>query len=392
MTKTVMTQFGIDFQLRVYTKTDGDSDLPISLESWRSAARNVLKDGPWAYVDGAAGNEDTMRENIHAFSRYRIKPRYLRNVCDRNQYVTLFGKKYSSPFILAPIGVQSIIHKDAEYASAGAAAELGMPYILSTVSSVNIEDIAKKYPGSEKWFQLYPGRDENIMRSMIKRAEASGYGSIVVTVDTAMLGWREQDLNNAYLPFLQGEGIANFITDPEFLKRLDKKPEEDMEAAVEEFLTVYVNPAFTWNEFKKVRQWTKLPLLIKGISSREDVDTAVKYGADGVIISNHGGRQVDGAISSLDALDEITKDSDVGCTVLFDSGIRHAADAMKAIALGADGVLIGRPYCYAMAVAGQRGVERYMNELRSELDLEMALAGYESITSLSRRMIFKKSC
>lgn len=385
-----MTQFGIDFQLKVYMKMDGDSDLPLSIDEWRNAARKALKDGPWGYLEGAAGSEDTMMENISAFSRYRIRPRYLHNVEDRNQSITLFGRTHDSPIILAPIGVQSIIHKDAEYASAGAAAATNVPYILSTVSSVSIEDIAKRYPESEKWFQLYPGRDENIMKSMVKRAENSGYSAIVVTVDTTMLGWREQDLNNAYLPFLQGEGMANYISDPEFRKRLDKSPEEDMNAAIEEFLMVYVNPAFSWSDFRKIRGWTELPVIIKGISSYDDVNAAIKYGADGVVISNHGGRQVDGAISTLEALDEITENRNINCAVLFDSGIRHGSDIMKALALGADAVLIGRPYCYAMAVAGQRGVERYINELKAELDLQMALSGYGSVPSLSRRMISKR--
>lgn len=385
-----MTQFGIDFQLRVYTGMDENSDLPVSVDDWRNAARKALKDGPWGYIEGAAGSEDTMAENIRAFSRYRIRPRYLHNVEERNQSVTIFGKKQDSPFILAPIGVQSIIHRDAEYASAGAAASMHVPYILSTVSSVSMEDIAKKYPESEKWFQLYPGRDENIMKSMVKRAELSGYHAIVVTVDTTMLGWREQDLKNAYLPFLQGEGIANYVSDPEFRKRLDRPPEEDINSAIEEFLMVYVNPAFSWSDFRKIRSWTELPVIVKGISSWEDVNAAIKYGADGVVISNHGGRQVDGAISTIEALDEITDSRNVSCTVLFDSGIRHGSDAMKALALGADAVLIGRPYCYAMAVAGQRGIERYIGEIKADLDLQMALAGYESVTALSRRMIYKK--
>ena len=386
-----MTQFGLDYQLKVYLKMDADSDLPVSIESWRAAARKALQDGPWGYLEGAAGSEDTMIENIKAFSRYRIRPRYLHDVENRNQSITLFGRKHETPFIIAPIGVQSIIHKDAEYASAGAAASLGMPYILSTVSSTSIEDIAAKFPDGEKWFQLYPGKDENVMKSMVNRAEKAGYKVIVVTVDTTMLGWREQDIKNAYLPFLQGEGIANFITDPEFLKRLETSPENNMQAAIEEFLMVYVNPSFTWDGFRKIRSWTKLPILIKGISSEEDVHTAVKYGADGVIISNHGGRQVDGSISSLEALDEITGENKPEFTILFDSGIRHAADAMKALALGASGVLIGRPYCYAMAVAGQRGIERYLNQLRAEFDLQMALSGYSSISQLGRHTIYKKS-
>ncbi|MEM0139672.1 MAG: alpha-hydroxy-acid oxidizing protein [Ferroplasma sp.] len=383
-----MSQNGIDYQIRAYIGMDQDSDLPVSVSEWRQKARELLADGPWWYLEGAAGNNDTMNNNINAFQQYAIRPRYLRNVENREQNIEIFGKKYDSPFILAPIGVQSIIHKDAEMASAGAAAEMGVPFILSTVSSKSIEEISTAYPDSEKWFQLYPGKDEKVMESMIHRAEKAGYTAIIVTVDTTMLGWREQDLKNAYLPFLLGEGIANFTTDPEFRKRLSSTPENDMQSAIEEFLTIYVNPAFQWEDFKKIRKITRLPLLIKGITHIEDVRLAAKYGADGVIISNHGGRQVDGAIPAIKAL-EMACSEKLPITVLFDSGIRHGADAMKALALGASAILIGRPYCYALGVAGKRGVVRYLAQLKSELDLQMGLSGFNSLSALSSSDIIK---
>ena len=181
--------YGLESQLRVYTKTDENADLPVSIDEWRKKAMETLKPGPWGYLEGAAGSEDTMNEDIKSFFRYRIRPRYLRNVDNRDISIELFNKKYDTPFILAPIGVQSILNKDAEMASAKAAANLKMPFVLSTVSSVSIEKIAKENPNSEKWFQIYPGRDKKVMKSMIKRAENSGYGAIIVTVDTTMLGW-----------------------------------------------------------------------------------------------------------------------------------------------------------------------------------------------------------
>ncbi|WP_082180425.1 alpha-hydroxy-acid oxidizing protein [Acidiplasma cupricumulans] len=385
-----MMNYGIESQLKIYTKTNENYDLPISIEDWRRIAMETLNKNAWGYLEGAAGNEDTMNENRKAFLRYYIRPRYLRNVEGRDISIELFGKKFDTPFILAPIGVQSILHKDAEMATARAAANLKMPFVLSTVSSVSIEDIAKENKNSEKWFQIYPGRDKKIMKSMIERADNSGYSAIMVTVDTTMLGWREIDLKNAYLPFLEGEGIANYLTDPEFRSRLGKNPEDNIQDAIEEFLFVYVNPGFTWEDFSEIRKWTDLPLIIKGISSYMDVKKAFELKADAVVISNHGGRQVDGAIPSIDALNEITGNNKINGSILFDSGIRHAADAVKALALGAKAVLIGRPYAYALSVAGQRGVECYMNYLRSEMDLEMGLAGYSSIKELNRDCIYIK--
>ena len=384
-----MTNFGLDEEVKIYTGNDKDRDLPISVSDWREKARNKLSKEAWGYLEGGAGSEETVRENRRAFRRWKIRPRYLLDVNDRDLSVTLFGKRHETPFILAPIGVQEILNPEGEAATARAASHLGIPFVLSTVSSVSIEDIASIMGNSERWFQLYPGRDKNIMKSMVERAENSGYSAIVVTVDTTMLGWRERDLENAYLPFLEGKGIINYITDPEFRKRLKKNPKEDMQAAIMEFLAVYVNPSFSWTDFAEIRKWTELPILIKGITHPDDVELAFKNGADGVIISNHGGRQVDGAMSSIDALSLVDTEAYADKIFLLDSGIRHAADAVKALAMGASAVLIGRPYAYALSVAGSKGVERFMSMLRAEMDLQMALAGFRHISELNRGAIYR---
>lgn len=376
-----MTTHGLDAQMKIYSNMllGQGYDVPLSAEEWRDKARANLADGPWWYVEGSAGAEATMDENRQAFSRYKLCPRMLRNVADRDLQVTLFGKNYPMPFLLAPVGVQSIIHPDGERASARAAAKSGIGYVLSTVSSVPMEEIAAVMGDAPRWFQLYPGKDPEIVSSMVQRAETAGYGALVVTVDTTMLGWRMHDLKNAYLPFMLGEGIANFLTDGAFTSRLAASPAENQMAAIQEFLNVYVNPAFTWEDLENVRKQTKLPLLVKGITHPEDAKMALRMGADGLVVSNHGGRQVDGAIAALDALQKIREVVGPNVTVLMDSGIRTAADILKAKALGADAVLIGRPYVYALAAAGQEGVEQWLFHMMAELDLQMALAGYASI-------------
>ncbi|MDQ0188717.1 alpha-hydroxy-acid oxidizing protein [Alicyclobacillus cycloheptanicus] len=380
-----MTRHGFETQLKMYVQSlSGKSqwDWPVSIDDWRAQAREKLADGPWGYVEGGAGAEQTMRNNRAAFDRWQIRPRMLRNVDDRDLTIELFGKTYPTPFLLAPIGVQSIIHPDAESASAKAAAAQRIPFITSTVSSVDLETLARETEGAERWFQLYPGRDPDVVSSFIRRAETVGYAAIVVTVDTTMLGWRERDLSNLYLPFLFGEGIANFLTDPAFCARLQQPPADNQFAAVQEFLSIYVNPAFTWDDLAKIRRQTKLPLLVKGLTHVEDVQLAMRLGADGVVLSNHGGRQVDGAVASLDALVDVRREIGPDYPVLLDSGIRHAADVFKAMALGANAVLIGRPYAYALAVGGQAGVQELLGQWTAELDLQLALSGYNSIRDI----------
>lgn len=380
-----MAQHGFEQQLRMYSQSlTGKAawDWPVSVDGWRAIARETLANGPWGYLEGSAGLEHTSRDNRMAFDKWKIRPRMLNNVERRDLTVNLFGRTYPFPYLLAPIGVQSILHADAERATARAAANVEVPFILSTVSSVSMEEVAQVMGSAPRWFQLYPGRDENIVSSFLQRAKLAGYEAIVVTVDTTMLGWRETDLKNLYLPFLFGQGIANFLTDEVFLSRLKESPKDNPSAAVQEFLSVYVNPAFSWTDFARIRAQTDLPLLIKGITHEEDALRAFAAGADGVIVSNHGGRQVDGAIASLDALPAIRSAVGPNRTVLLDSGIRSAADVLKALALGANAILLGRPYGYALAAAGETGVSELLAQWSAHLDLQLGLSGYTKVSQV----------
>ncbi len=380
-------QYGYEAQLKIYSASfQGKSqwEWPVSLRQWRRAARLKLDAGPWGYVEGNAGLETTTRANRLAFDRYRIRSRVLRNVESRDLSVSLFGRRLAVPFLVAPIGAQAIIHQDADGGGAEAAAACEVPYILSTLSAFPLEDIARRMGDAQRWFQLYPGRDPDIIASWLARAETSGYSAIVVTVDTTMPGWRTVDLQNLYLPFLHGHGLANFFSDPAFRARLKRPPEEDPGAAVQEFQSVYVNPAFTWTDLERIKSLTQLPVLIKGITHPDDAREAQERGFDGVVVSNHGGRQVDGGIASLDALVEIKRIVDPNFPLLLDSGVRGAADVIKALALGAAAVTIGRPYAYALAAGGRPGVQELLSQWKAELDLEMGLAGYTSLSQLDQ--------
>jgi lactate 2-monooxygenase len=375
----------LEAELKIYSAAFAGRDVwewPVASQGWRRAAKAVLSAGAFGYIAGSAGQESTAHANRRAFQGCAVRPRMLRNVERRDLSVTLLGRKMAVPLVAAPIGVQSIIHPAADRASAAAAAQSEIPYIASTVSSVPLEDIAKAMGEAPRWFQLYPGKNPDIVASFLARAEAAGYSAVVVTVDTTMLGWRTHDLQNVYLPFLRGEGLANFLTDPVFRAKLQKPPEEDMGAAVQEFLSVYVNPAFTWDDLAHVKAMTRLPVLVKGITHPEDAATALDLGLDGLIVSNHGGRQVDGAVASLTALLAILERVGREPLVLLDSGVRSAADVMKALALGADAVGVGRPYAYALAVGGEAGVRELFSQWKAELDLQLALSGYTAISQL----------
>ncbi len=384
-----MDNRGLTYQTTRYTGQDPYREFPVSIEEWRSLARRRMREEAWGYLEGGAGSESTMAGNVDAYSKWKLRPRYLRDVSNRDISTEFLGSKEPTPFILAPIGVMSIINRDGEIAAANAAGKFGIPFVLSTVSSSSIEEVASKAPSTEKWFQLYPGKDMEIIKSMIRRSEKSGYNTLVVTVDTTMLGWRERDLRNEYLPFLKGEGIANYLTDDVFLSGLSHSPEDDINESIMKFLSVYVNPKFSWSDLKEIVKFTKLPVILKGISHPDDVETAIDSGVKGIVISNHGGRQVDGAISSIDSLAMVTDQGTVRADLFLDSGIRHAADAMKAVALGAKAVLLGRPYAYALAAGGQRGVEAYLNQITAEMDLQMGLAGFRSLNEIKRESVIR---
>ncbi|MBE3556856.1 MAG: alpha-hydroxy-acid oxidizing protein [Firmicutes bacterium] len=395
-----MSTYGPDTQLEIYGATSPQTKgLPIAYEDWRRRAQELLEDAAFWYVAGGAGEEATMRANREAFSHWSIRPHMLCDVSSRDLHVDVLGTPLPAPLLLAPVGVLSIVHPfdaaasissdepAAELAVAAASAETGIPMILSSVSSTPMETVAASLAQTPRWFQCYPAKDREILYSFAHRAEAAGFGALVVTVDTTLLGWRTHDLERAYLPFLQGNGVANYFTDPAFRAELPQPPEVDPSAAIRHFLNVYVNPSFTWESLADLRNHTSLPILIKGITHPDDALQALDLGMDGIIVSNHGGRQVDGAVAALDALPEIVDRVEGRLPVLFDSGIRHAADIVKALALGASAVLIGRPYVWGLAVAGARGVQTVLRNLIAELDLQLALSGITSVAQCDRSLL-----
>ena len=354
---------------------------PIGPEDWERAAEEKLDAGAFGYIAGGAGGESTLRANLAAFDRWRIRPRMLTGNVSRDISVDVLGMHSPAPFLFAPVGVLSIASEEGELGVARAAASSKVPMIVSSAATHSLEQLAET--GCPRWFQLYWVSDRDICASFVSRAEEAGYGAIVITLDTLTLGWRPRDLRHAYLPFIRGEGCGQFFTDPVFLAKLDKPPAEDLLTAAAMMLATFSNIGLTWNDLDWLRARTDLPLLVKGVLTAEDARLALEHGIDGVIVSNHGGRQVDGAVASLDALVEV-RDALPDAVVLMDGGIRRAADVVKAMALGADAVLIGRPYAYALAVGGQRGVEEVVQNLMAEIDLTLALAGATSIRELDR--------
>jgi lactate 2-monooxygenase len=349
---------------------------------WRELERDayaMLSRGPRGYIQGGAGRGHTIRANREAFDEWRIVPRMLRDVSERTLERTVLGTKLSAPVLLAPIGVQTVAHPDGELASARAAAHVGVPLVASTAASHTIEQIAEAAGEQSCWYQLYWPRDRELARSFIERAEKCGYEAIVVTLDTWLLGWRPADLSDGFLPFLRGEGNASYLQDPVFRAALPKPPEEDMATAVAYWAWQFSNPSVTWEDLAFLRECTKLPIVLKGIQSAEDARVAVEHGIEGVIVSNHGGRQVDGAIGSLQALPGVVEAVGERCEILFDSGVRSGSDALKALALGARAVCLGRPYVWGLALGGEQGVIDVLRAFLADLDLNMALSGHASI-------------
>lgn len=389
----------------------------IDLANLEAAAKRHMSRNAYAYIAGGAGCEDTMKNNRNAFAKYSIVPRMLCNVGERDTAVELFGEKLPSPFLLSPVGVLEMVHRDADLAVARAAAQLGIPYIFSNQASRPMEACAAVMQNSPRWFQLYWSKSNALVASFVQRAERCGCKAIVVTLDTTLLGWRTRDLELAYLPFLEGKGIAQYTSDPVFQKMLDE-PDEGADVkrkitfrslaglakmvnnypghnflrklrsgrpikAVRKFTATYSNPCTTWNDLKFLRQQTKLPILLKGILHADDARKALDYGIDGIIISNHGGRQVDGAVATLDALPKIYDITRGTIPVLLDSGIRGGADVFKALALGAKAVCIGRPYVYGLALAGEQGVYTVLRNFMADFELTMALSGCKNIQEIT---------
>jgi len=380
-----MAAEGAQIQTSIYLA--GEAAWPISPDEWEARAAETLDAGPFDYIAGGAGSESTMRANREAFDRYRLRPRMLRGNRERDLSVEVLGTRSVAPFLLAPVGVLSIAHPDGEVAVARASAATGVPLILSSAASHSIEEIAEAMGDAPRWFQLYWVNDREIAASFVRRAEDAGYSAIVVTLDTPVLGWRERDLRNAYLPFIAGEGCAQFFSDPVFRRKLDQPPEEDLLGAAAAMLATFPNLDLTWEDLDWLRGLTDLPLLVKGVLTAEDARLALEHGADGISVSNHGGRQVDGAVAALDALVEVRAAVGPEVCVLMDGGIRRGADVLTALALGADAVLLGRPYAYGLAVGGQEGVETVVTHLMADTDLTLALVGGTSASTLDATWI-----
>ncbi len=375
---------GMQRQLEIYLRGAQGSKpaFPISIEDLEEKARQALSPEAYAYLAGGAGGEDTMRANREAFRRWRIVPRLLRDVAQRDSSVEILGQRLPAPLLLAPIGVQEILHPEAELAVARSSAELGIPFVLSTVSSRTIEQVAEAMGPAPRWFQLYWSRSNELTASLVKRAEQAGYGAIMVTLDTSLLAWRERDVQHAYLPFIHGQGLANYWSDPVFRAMLPEPPEQNPMAAIQRFAQIFSNPSQTWNDLQFLKDQTQLPILLKGILSADDAAHGVDSGADGIIVSNHGGRQVDGAVAALDALPGVLERVGSQTTVLFDSGIRRGSDLFKAVALGARAVLLGRPYAYGLAAGGSEGVRDVLLNFLADVELTLGLAGCRSFSEV----------
>ena len=389
----------------------------IDFNNLEETARRIMSPEAFAYIAGGAGNEATMASNRKAFEKYKIVPRMLRNMSERDIGLKLFGRTLPAPILLAPVGVLEMVNKEGDRAVGKAAAELGLPYIFSNQASKPMEDVASGMGNSPRWFQLYWSKSNELVASFVQRAEKCGCEAIVVTLDTTMLGWRTRDLDIAYLPFLEGRGIAQYTSDPVFQNLMDE-PDADPPAkrkitfhtlsgviqmvknypgsgffsklksgrpikAVQKFTSIYSNPAITWDDLKFLRQHTKLPVLLKGILHADDAKKAVDYGMDGIIVSNHGGRQVDGSIGTFEALPKIAQCIGGKIPILLDSGIRGGADIFKALALGATAVCLGRPYVYGLAIAGQEGVKAVLQNFLADFELTMGLAGCKELSDIT---------
>ncbi len=390
--------------------------VPIDVHELEEAARRRMRPEAFAYVAAGAGAGSTKRANESSFDRWRIVPRMLRDVSERDTSVELFGRRIAAPLLLAPVGVLELAHREADVGAARAAAAEGVPMIFSNQASTPMETCAEAMDDGPRWFQLYWSTSNELVESFVHRAEACGCEAIVLTLDTTIPGWRTADLDLAYLPFLRGKGIAQYTSDPVFQQLVEAEsggpgaptprpnarvlgtliqmvrshPDRFWPAlrsgrarkAVERFVQIYSRPSLTWDDLPFLRDLTDLPILLKGILDPDDAKLAIRYGMDGVIVSNHGGRQVDGAIASIDALPAVADAVRGRVPVLLDSGVRGGADMFKALALGASAVCIGRPYLWGLAAAGEDGVRDVIRNFVAEFDLTMGLAGCRSIIEI----------
>jgi len=380
--------------------------VPMHFDQLQERARQCTSERAYAYVAGGAGQESTQRANRTAFDQWHIQPRMLRDVSRRSMRTTIFGREWRAPLMLCPIGALGLVKEQADALVAQAAGRCEIPMVFSNQASVKMETCAQILGDGPRWFQLYWSKSNELVASLVSRAEACGCEAIVVTLDTPMLGWRPRDLERGSLPFARGIGIAQYISDPVFQSYLDEvqlRPSgpitlQSLELfyeacrnyggslwtnlrtrrplkAVQHFIDIYSRTNLAWDDLAFLRKHTRLPIVLKGILCGEDAQLAMNAGVDGIWVSNHGGRQVDGARTSLDALSEVVGVVQGRLPVFFDSGIRAGVDVFKALALGATAVGLGRPFALGLAIAGSDGVAEVIENTLAELDLTMAFAG-----------------
>ena len=403
--------------------------VPVDADALEAAARKALSPEAFAYIAGGAGAERTVAANRAAFGRWQVWPRPLRDVSERDLSIEFLGTRRPTPLLLAPLGVMELADAGADFAVARAAASLGVPYTLSNQASVPMEDVVDGAPAVPRLFQLYWSASDELNASLLRRAEASGCEAIVVTLDTHLLGWRTRDLDLAYLPFTRGLGIAQYTSDPVFQQLVRERVRSQSDAAadaapsvkltpktvvagvsiarkgealtgsrsvrenlrsplpraaVETFLDVFSTPALTWDDLAKAREWTSLPILLKGIVHPDDAIRALDAGMDGIWISNHGGRQLDQSVPTLEVLPTIAERIAGRVPIVFDSGVRQGSDVFIALALGATAVALGRPYAYGLGIAGEEGVREVVRNVLAELDITLGLSGRTSVSDLGR--------
>jgi L-lactate dehydrogenase (cytochrome) len=366
------------------TQATAAAAIPDDLAKLEAQAAKVLGPEALAYILAGAGDRDTTRANAAAFRRWKVKRARGRRPKSVDLSTTILGTRMPAPVLFAPVGVQTLAHPEGDLASARAAAQLGLTYIHSTQAAYKMEDVAAANGKSSRWYQLYWPTDDELTKSFLHRAKAAGYTHLVITLDTTLLGWRPLDLDRGYSPFLENKGIANYTSDPVFQRKMPLPAEAAPLPTGIVFAGVFQNPGLSWSRLPLIRANWDGPILLKGIQSPRDARMAVEHKIDGIVVSNHGGRQVDGAIGSLDALRPIVREVGDEIAVLFDSGIRTGRDAFKALALGADAVLIGRPYLYGLALGGQAGTRAVMRRLVDDLAAEVRRSGHRSHRSLSR--------
>jgi lactate 2-monooxygenase len=355
-------------------------DYPMDYAGWEARAAHALPPSVVSYVAGGAGDESTQRANVEAFQRWGLIPRMFVGATQRDLSVEMFGLTLPAPVFMAPIGVIGLCAQDGhgDLATARAAARTGVPMFASTLTVDPMEDVAAEFGGTPGFFQLYTPTDRELAESLVRRAEAAGFKGIVVTLDTWVTGWRPRDLATSNFPQLRGHCLANYLSDPVFRKQ---SPGQDPGAAILHWVQVFGNP-LTWDDLPWLRSITTLPLIVKGICHPADAKRAIDGGVDGIYCSNHGGRQANGGLPALDMLPEVVEAAD-GVPVLFDSGVRSGADVVKALALGATAVGIGRPYAYGLAIGGTAGIVHVLRTILAEADLIMAVDGYPRLADLT---------